>query len=77
VTEEPELLPLDEILEIHDDQVRLGSVFAFDHEERATNRAGQLRFLLSELESRRELGGHFHAVGELEPNGPLLRIVLP
>src|SRR6266516_2964427 len=51
------------------------SVLSFDHEERAADRACELRLLLRQLEARRELGRDLHPVGELEADGSLLLVV--
>jgi hypothetical protein len=81
VTEEPEFLSLDEVLEIHDDQIQHygGDVGIRDRGLMTKNEPrivpGKPRFLPDEFETRRELGGHFHAVGELEviTEGPCRR----
>src|SRR4051794_12769206 len=52
----------------------LGLVVAFDHEVRAADRPGQLRFLSRELEGA-ELGWDLHPFGELEPDRSLLGFV--
>src|SRR6201999_3204331 len=54
---------------------RPSSVLALDHEERSTDRAGQLRLLPRKFEPRRELGRDFHPVGELESDGALLVVI--
>src|SRR6516164_5774481 len=50
-------------------------VLALDHEERSADGAGKLRLLGRELEARRQLRRHFHSVGELESDGPLLLVI--
>src|SRR6187431_1402608 len=49
------------------------SVLVLDDEVGAADRAGELRALPGELELR-ELLGLVHAVGELEPDGPLAAV---
>src|ERR687888_2571249 len=50
-------------------------VLPLDHEERAADRACELRLLLRKFEARRELGRDLHPVGELEADGALLLVV--
>ena len=52
--------------------IRFRSVLVLDDEVGAADRPGELRALPGELELR-ELFRHVHAVGELEPDGPLAR----
>src|SRR5689334_10424924 len=54
---------------------RARAVLALDLEVRASDGAGQFRLLAGELEAVLELGRHVHAIGELEPDRPLRRVV--